>query len=314
MRPRVSVIIPTYNRAAKVLCAIQSVLHQSEPNFEVIVVDDASPDKTQEILSTVKDPRLKVIRHDRNQHVSAARNTGVAAAQSDKIAFLDDDDQFLPRKLERQLHFMEHVAPQYPASTTDYIIRSEKGCSAFRPSQFVNPTNALICDMGVLPSALMVDRKVYEKTGGYDAKLNILEDCEWFLRYLKHHRAGFVPEMLTLYNGFHPQTRDDGTHARQYILEKHGVDLNATSNRRFVAGVHWAAARSELLINRNLSKGLKEATEAFRLAPLTMVRRASSFLIRRATERAPLTTFIQRPDVKNHCDVRALMELIGTSA
>ena len=98
---QVSVIIPTYNRAALVGEAIGSVLAQSWRGFELLVVDDGSTDDTREIL-TAFGAAIKVIRHPRRRGVSAARNAGIQAAKGEWLAFLDSDDLWLSPKLERQ--------------------------------------------------------------------------------------------------------------------------------------------------------------------------------------------------------------------
>ncbi|MFC7193467.1 glycosyltransferase family 2 protein [Halosimplex aquaticum] len=108
--PQVSVIIPTYNRATLVKRAIQSVLNQTFKDFELIIVDDASDDETPEVIDSINDARLEYIRHDLNRHGGAARNTGIKYASGKYIAFLDDDDEWYPTKLERQVERFETVS------------------------------------------------------------------------------------------------------------------------------------------------------------------------------------------------------------
>ena len=104
----VSVIIPVYNGAPFIAEAIRSILNQTFNDLEVIVVDDASTDKTLEVVSLFSgDKRLKVISHAHNQGAAAARNTGIKAAlNSEFIAFLDADDISLPSRIERQVHYL----------------------------------------------------------------------------------------------------------------------------------------------------------------------------------------------------------------
>lgn len=101
--PLVSAIIPTYNRANLIGRAIESAIAQSYSNLEIMVVDDASKDNTQEVINTIKDPRIRYIRHQTNCGGAAARNTGIDAATGEYVAFLDSDDFWLPNKLELQL-------------------------------------------------------------------------------------------------------------------------------------------------------------------------------------------------------------------
>ncbi len=99
--PLVSVILPTYNRGKLVSKSINSVLNQSYNNFELIIVDDGSTDQTEKIINSFNDNRIVYLKHNYNKHASAARNTGIAKSKGEFIAFLDDDDQWLPKKIRK---------------------------------------------------------------------------------------------------------------------------------------------------------------------------------------------------------------------
>ena len=101
--PTVSVVIPTYNRADLLPRAIRSVLSQTYWNCELIIVDDCSTDNTREVVSTWTDSRIRYIRHPENRHQSGAINTGIEHARGQYVAFLDDDDEWMPTKLEKQV-------------------------------------------------------------------------------------------------------------------------------------------------------------------------------------------------------------------
>ena len=104
--PRVSVIIPTYNRANMVGDAVQSVLEQSYADWELIVVDDGSQDNTRDVLADYSDPRIRYI-YQENRKLPGARNTGIRAGTGEYVAFLDSDDLFTPGKLERQVAVLD---------------------------------------------------------------------------------------------------------------------------------------------------------------------------------------------------------------
>ncbi len=104
--PLVSVIIPTYNGARFLGRAIRSVLDQTYTNLELIVVDDKSPDATEEVVKQFNDPRIKYIRHEVNQGAGSARVTGRSNSSGEIIAFLDQDDRFHPEKLEVHVRFL----------------------------------------------------------------------------------------------------------------------------------------------------------------------------------------------------------------
>jgi len=107
--PLVSVIMPAYNSADFIAESIQSVLQQTHQNWELLIIDDASPDNTISIIEEFKylDPRIKLFQNETNQGAGVARNAGIKAAQGAYIAFLDSDDLWLPEKLEVQLKFMQ---------------------------------------------------------------------------------------------------------------------------------------------------------------------------------------------------------------
>ena len=112
--PLVSVIIPSHNRAVLLPRAVESVLAQTYSNLEVIIVDDASSDSTPAVMADLvkRDPRVRYFRHETNRYASAARNTGIASARGELIAFLDDDDEWLPEKLAKQVPVMLSASPE----------------------------------------------------------------------------------------------------------------------------------------------------------------------------------------------------------
>lgn len=102
-KPKVSIIIPTYNRASLLQEAIDSVFNQTYTNWELIIVDDASEDNTERVVKAISDSRVHYIRHSQNKGGADARNTGIDNSQGDYVAFLDSDDLWEPTKLETQL-------------------------------------------------------------------------------------------------------------------------------------------------------------------------------------------------------------------
>src|SRR5215208_1895402 len=124
--PSFSVIIPAYNNAEYLGDAINSVVNQSYPNFELIVVNDASPDNAAEVIKSFTDPRVKYVEHQVNKGLSAARNTGILNASGDYIALLDGDDYFHPDKLKLHAEFLE----AHPEVDVTYNARFELNHSA----------------------------------------------------------------------------------------------------------------------------------------------------------------------------------------
>ena len=118
-----SVVIPVYNREGSILRAIDSVRGQTFADFELIVVDDGSTDRTvATIVSGCKEPRLRLLRHATNQGAAAARNTGILNARGEWIAFLDSDDEWAADKLLRQVEALSSAAPMTLACVCGFVL------------------------------------------------------------------------------------------------------------------------------------------------------------------------------------------------
>ncbi len=202
--PRVSVIIPTFDRAALVAEAVDSVLAQEGVAFELIVVDDGSSDGTGEVLAGYGS-RITVIRQE-NRGVSAARNRGVAAGHGALIAFLDSDDLWLPGKLSAQVAFMD-AHPELGICQTEEIW--------IRDGRRVNPRRRHRKAAGIFferslelclvsPSAVMLRRGFFEAAGGFDEDLPACEDYDLWLRVGCRHPVGLIDAPLVVKCGGHP--------------------------------------------------------------------------------------------------------------
>ncbi|HEX3971067.1 MAG TPA: glycosyltransferase family 2 protein [Stellaceae bacterium] len=198
----ISVIIPLYNRREEIGRAIASALRQSHAPSEIVVVDDCSRDDSAAVVAALGDPRIRLLRHERNRGAAAARNTGIAAATGDWIALLDSDDEWEPEKLARQLAALRAEADaSAAASVTGYVIRDYRTSEerAFAPQPDDATLDALVwgCPLGV-GSTLLARRAVFTEIGAFDADLPRLEDWEWLLRYLPAHKLGVVSDPLTI--------------------------------------------------------------------------------------------------------------------
>lgn len=127
MSPKVSVILPTYNRVRSLHAAINSVLSQSFRDLELIIVDDASTENIADLIVSIEDPRLRYIRRHSNGGAAAARNSGLGLARGDYIAFQDSDDVWLPGKLECQLALLERLPVRYGVVTGAKILYQPGG-------------------------------------------------------------------------------------------------------------------------------------------------------------------------------------------
>jgi len=195
--PKVSVIIPVYNGTNYLHEAIDSVLSQTYPNHEVIVVDDGSTDGTWAVIQSYG-PQVRGIRKE-NGGVASALNSGVRESAGDYIAWLSHDDLFLASKLERQVEFLQRL-PQFKASYTDYYVIDEDGRilgeieTPWYPR--LEAIRALFGRVYMNGSTMLIGRSCFEKTGLFSEGLRYTQDIEMWLRLLRHFEIGRVPEKL----------------------------------------------------------------------------------------------------------------------
>lgn len=189
-KPLVSAIIPTYNRAHILCDAIESVLAQTYPEIEVIVVDDGSKDDTLARLQPYG-KKIRVI-SQANAGPAAARNRGIAESRGQLIAFLDSDDLWLPEKTERQVALLERAGKSVPCCLSNTMMKWNSGDRAsfdialLKPSieegVWVNVDEVLATRFVLFNQAIMIRREVLQKIGVFDESIRYLEDVDFPLR------------------------------------------------------------------------------------------------------------------------------------
>lgn len=234
--PLVSVIITTYNRANLVSRAIKSVLGQTYENLELVVVDDASTDDTHSVVNRFEDERLTYVRHDENRHLSAARNTGIEHADGDYVAFLDDDDEWRPQKLEKQISLFESVSDRVGLvySWMDYC-DGDTVVEKYQPSLsgdiFAEALSGQPIGSG---STLVVRSMVLKDIGGFDESLRRGIDGDFIRRVCRSYDVDFVPEALVKYHVGHeadrittidPESTKDAIRANELKLRKFAAEF-----------------------------------------------------------------------------------------
>jgi glycosyltransferase involved in cell wall biosynthesis len=204
MMAAVSVIIPTFNRADRVIRAISSVLEQTFIDFEIVVVDDGSTDKTEKTVARFNE-RIKYIAHPANLGVSAARNTGIKNSSAPFIAFLDSDDHWLPEKLEVQRLFFETNTNALACQTEEIWIRKGRRVNPrkkhLKPSGDIFVPSLKLCL--VSPSAVMLRRSLLDDVGFFDENLPACEDYDLWLRIACRHPVYLIQQPLIIKEGGH---------------------------------------------------------------------------------------------------------------
>jgi glycosyltransferase involved in cell wall biosynthesis len=209
--PRVSVIIPTYNRARIIEEAVDSVLAQDYKDFELIIVDDGSTDNTSEVLAPYGNEAS--ILFQENKGVSAARNRGIAEASGMLIAFLDSDDLWLPQKLSAQVEFFNQKPEALICQTEEVWVRNgirvNPGRRHKKPSGMIFEPSLKLCL--VSPSAVMIRRELLDRTGGFDETLPACEDYDLWLRISCRVPVYLIETPLIIKRGGHDDQLSKGT-------------------------------------------------------------------------------------------------------
>jgi glycosyltransferase involved in cell wall biosynthesis len=257
---KISVIVPTFNRAHTLRRALDSIVAQSYPACEVIVIDDASTDETAELLSDYEG--VQNVKLTTNRGVSVARNVGIGLARGEWIALLDSDDSWAPEKLAMQVAAAERE-PQIRIFHTDEIwIRNGTRVNPMKkhgkPDGWVYEASLALCC--VSPSSVLMHRSVFERCGVFDESLPACEDYDLWLRLFNRYPVRLIDEpLVTRYGG----------HADQ------------------LSRLHWGMDRFRVKALSKILDGDRLDTRA-RTLTSTMLRRKCEILIKGARKRGKL--------------------------
>lgn len=279
---QVSVIIPTYNRAHLVGRAVQSVLNQTYQNFEVIVVDDGSVDNTEEVVKNFNNEIIRYIRHKENGGGAAARNTGIREAEGEYIAFLDDDDEWLPEKLKKQISLFDDKSSELGVVYAGLIRVDETG-------EYVGKQHICVPDIHVpekrgwiyedlllkdyvgTTSTVLVKKECFEKVGLFDESFSGAEDWDMWIRIAKIYQFDFIESPLIKYHR-HANRVTTNLEAkikdRVMVLNKFFSEIASKrriySEHRYGIGVLHCRAG-------NMKKGREEFLRAIKLYPFKLI-------------------------------------------
>jgi glycosyltransferase involved in cell wall biosynthesis len=269
----VSVIIPTYNRADFISECVQSVLAQTLPAREVIIVDDGSTDATYNILNDLGFNSIStsktVLRYifQKNQGVSSARNLGIKEAKSEYIALLDSDDLWLKGKLDRQIiAFRDDMQNRRLCHTDEIWVRNGIRVNQHKKHKKSggNVFQSCLKLCCISPSSTMLHRSVFEDFGFFDEDLPACEDFDFWLRYSSKEEVIFIDEPLIIKKGGHSDQLS-GVHwgmdrFRIYALEKILNEPDLKLDYR-IAAIREVILKMEILINGSQKRKKKVYAE-----------------------------------------------------
>jgi glycosyltransferase involved in cell wall biosynthesis len=221
--PLVSVVIPTWERGRWLKRALDSVFAQTEHDFEVLVVDDgSSTDAAERVVKARTDERVRYLRLPQHRGVSAARNAGVVAATGKYVAFLDDDDEWLPQKLESQVRVLEASDATIGAVYTARLsVDQETGrVATIRFPKSFQPQAGNI----ITTSSLLVKRQCFENVGLFDENFKASGDYDMWIRISERFGFVYIDVPLIKYSIHADRLSSDYQKKRQAVellLKKH---------------------------------------------------------------------------------------------
>jgi glycosyltransferase involved in cell wall biosynthesis len=226
---KVSVVIPTHNRASLLGGAISSVLGQTFRDLELVVVDDGSNDNPEQVVRSFSDPRIQFVRHPQPRGGSAARNTGIRSTTGAYVAFLDDDDEWYPDKLALQVDLMEKSPAKVGLIYGGYDVANDSdGQTAWtRVPALRGDLHAALMSFNPVggTSVVLIRRECLEEVGGFDETLTSFQDYDLWIRLAERYEFDFLVKPLYRYRLHAVQIwkkPDALFRGLERMIEKHG--------------------------------------------------------------------------------------------
>lgn len=259
----ISIVIPTFNRAATIRYCLDSILNQTYKNIEVIVVDDCSTDRTVEVVKDYDDPRIRCIVLEKNSGAQAARNTGIKEAKGDWIAFQDSDDEWWPDKLKRQVTVLSKTAfdPFTVIHSNAIRYSHESNIKSIwnvpvvegKP-EMIYPR--LLAAPGPMYPSLLVSKLSLIRINYLDENVPSYQEWDTSIRLAKYCRFIHIQKPLFVYHLHHEETISKNLQkdfaGYQYVIEKHEKDI-----KNICGETTWNNQLSTLL-QKCLEFGLRE--------------------------------------------------------
>jgi glycosyltransferase involved in cell wall biosynthesis len=262
---KVSVIIPTHNRAESLGSAITSVLNQTFQDFEIIIIDDASKDHTREVITNFNDTRIKVIHNQGSKGAAGSRNIGIMNASHEYIAFLDDDDEWLPEKLKMQIRLLDSSPPEVGGVCTGRFEVDKIGGGVL---SIYNPEMSHLSKGNfITTSSVLLRRECFEKCGLFDENMPTSSDYDMWIRISKKFSFKIINNTLVNYY-IHENSltfnNEKKIRGLEILFEKHDdffkEDYKEYSRQYLILGVCYC-------FKGELQKGRKAFRKAIKMNP-----------------------------------------------
>lgn len=290
----VSVIMPTYGKPELLARSIRSVQNQTYSKWELIIVDDNNPKtkarkQTETLMAQYAgDKRIRYIKHDHNMNGSAARNTGIAAATGDYIAFLDSDDEYIPDRLEECVKTLSECSdPKYAGVYTGCEIKQDgktiRRRTEIKSGNFIVQTLAAGFPLSS-GSNLFMRTDVVRELNGFDASFRRHQDFEFLVRYFRKYSLIAIPDILLIKNevGVNRLKTDDFYNTKALYLEKYKDDITkqSKSEQAYIYAEHYLNLQSTAFNEHKYKQFFQFTGKAFTKRPAYTILRTGKLFAR----------------------------------
>jgi hypothetical protein len=266
--PRVSVVLAAYNGERFLGSAIESLLNQTFRDFELIVVDDCSTDKTPQVLSEFTDERMRVIRNERNLGIAETTNKGLAAARGEYIALQDHDDLSWPTRFECQVAFLNSHPQVGMVGSSCNLIDEAGALVPHWPVEYEdrNLKWALLWGCPFFHTSVMLRRSAIQEVGGYSShpKYQFAEDYEFMSRVALRHSVANIPQLLACWRTH--KASASNTHVSQQAAAASSIsqrNISEVLGWDYVDPIYWQGVQRFLFhpVRRQLDLTSAEVTQ-----------------------------------------------------
>ena len=249
--PLASVIVPTFQRPEFLQAALRSVLRQTVKDFEMLVIDDGSAMDLAPVVNALDDTRIRYLRHESNRGEAAARNTGIRSARGDYLAFLDDDDEWLPDKLRLQLELFGRCPDTVGCVTGGFTAVRARDGHVLRheiPTRRGDLSRELLLKNIVgPPSTVMIRRDCLDRVGLFDEGIAFGVDYDLWIRLAQRYHFDFVPEIVARY------TLHEGQLSNNPFVMAQGHDDLLRKYASRLRRDRWHEGRFHFMVGRSMS-------------------------------------------------------------
>ncbi len=257
MNPKLTVLMPVYNGERFLSDAIESILGQTYKDFELLIINDGSADRSREIILSYDDPRIILVENQQNQGIPRTRNIGLKLARGKYVACMDADDISMPDRLEKQIKFLvDNPEVGLVAGWIEIVGEDRKHLGFWRVDKANNTPEEIYYTLHfrncIAQSSVLFDKDIVLKCGGYDERFTKTEDFELWLRLSKTTKVAKIKQVLV-------KRREYNTNTSLKLIQEHKLNTEKLYFLNFPEFLTDNKSKEILLFIKDLSREPKPA-------------------------------------------------------